>query len=72
VATGAWHTLDDFVAAARSAYPDLKVALPPAAGTGFAGFPYVRPGPSDTSAALRELGFATSYSFETTVLDCLT
>ncbi|MBM6595286.1 NAD-dependent epimerase/dehydratase family protein [Microvirga pudoricolor] len=72
VATGQWYTLDQFVSAVRSIYPDLQVDLPSEIRTGFAGFPFLRPGPSDTSAATNELGFTSVYSFAETVAHCVT
>ncbi len=57
VATGDWHTLAEFVDAVRRLYPGLEVAYPARIETGFAGFPAMRPAPSCTDAAARELGF---------------
>ncbi len=57
VAPGAWHTMAEFVDAVRLVHPGLQVTLPPPSGKGFAGFPHIRPAPSSTEAAARELGF---------------
>jgi UDP-glucose 4-epimerase len=67
VATGAWYTLDDFVAAVRNVYPRLHVDVPVQVTTGFAGFPFKRPAPSDVTAAERELDFRAAYSLEETI-----
>lgn len=67
IAPGTWYSLEEFVASIRILYPDLSVELPPASGKGFAGFPFLRPGPSDTTAAERELYFHCCYSLADTV-----
>ena len=62
VAPGTWHTMAEFIDAVRNVFPTLDTALPPDTGRGFAGFPHIRPAPSDTSAAERELGFRCRHS----------
>lgn len=62
VAPGTWHTMAEFVAAVRGVYPSLQVTLPPPSTKGFAGFPHMRPAPSNTIAAARELQFSCSHS----------
>lgn len=57
VAPGQWHTLAEFVAAMQAVYPLLQVQPFDEPSSGFAGFPYRRPAPSDVSAAREELGF---------------
>ena len=70
VATGRSHSLDEFVEAVRFIYPKLRVLPVHEVTTGFAGFPYTRPAPSDVGAAARELGFRTMYSLEDTIRYC--
>ena len=67
VAPGTWHTMGEFVDAVRPLHPQLQVALPPPTGKGFAGFPHMRPAPSSTEAAQRELGFTCAYDLEQTI-----
>lgn len=62
VAPGRTVSMAEFVAAAERAFPGLKVSLPRPPHTGFAGFPHIRPAPSDTAAAEREIGFACRHS----------
>lgn len=61
VANGQAHTIGEFVDAVRQNYPALDVTCPEAIRTGFAGFPHLRPAPSSTEAAHRELGFVSAY-----------
>lgn len=70
VATGRCSTLDDFVASVRRVRPNLDVEIPVRPTTGFAGFPLIRPAPSSTEAARRELAFETAYSLEDTIAYC--
>jgi UDP-glucose 4-epimerase len=70
VATGRSHSLDEFVEAVRVIYPKLRVLPVHEVTTGFAGFPYTRPAPSDIGAAARELGFHTMYSLEDSIRYC--
>jgi UDP-glucose 4-epimerase len=70
IATGAWHTLDEFITAVQNIYPGLRVEIPHQITTGFAGFPFTRPAPSDVTAAERELAFRAAYSLEETVSFC--
>lgn len=67
VAPGTWCTLAEFVAAVRDVAPGLSVTLPPPSGKGFAGFPHLRPAPSDTGAAARDLGFRCAHSLTDTI-----
>jgi UDP-glucose 4-epimerase len=67
VATGAWHTLAEFCDAVRAIYPGLGVDQKIASSGGFAGFPHLRPAPSDTRAAASELDFQTLYSLGDTI-----
>lgn len=67
IATGSWHSFDEFCAAVRAIYPSLAVDLKVAPKAGFAGFPHQRPAPSAISAAAEELGFTATYSLEQTV-----
>jgi UDP-glucose 4-epimerase len=62
IATGAWHTLPEFVAAIRAVFPELTVEIAALPKGGFAGFPFERPAPSDPGAAARELDFRAAYS----------
>ena len=64
VATGAAHTLQDFVDTVRRVHPALRVALGPEPETGFAGFPHRRPAPSDVDAARRDLDFVCRHGLE--------
>lgn len=61
IAPGTWYTMADFVAMVRLVHPSLEVTLPAPTGTGFAGFPHMRPAPSCTIAAGRDLGFRCRY-----------
>jgi len=61
VATGDWCSLDEFVAIMRGVFPRLRVSVPTPSSTGFAGFPHLRPAPSETANAARELGFSAKY-----------
>jgi UDP-glucose 4-epimerase len=67
VATGGWVSLGEFVEAAQSVLPGLEVMVPPDSGKGFAGFPHVRPAPSDVAAAARELGFRCGFGLAETI-----
>jgi len=67
VAPGSWFTLAEFVAAVQRVFPGLTVALPPESGTGFAGFPHMRPAPSDVSALAGEIGFRCRYDLAETI-----
>jgi UDP-glucose 4-epimerase len=51
-------TLEDAAAAVAAAAGPFRLVRAAGGGTGFAGFPHIRPAPSSTDAALRELGFA--------------
>ncbi len=62
IAPGTWHTMAEFIDAVRKVFPTLDAEPPPETGRGFAGFPHIRPAPSDTSAAERELGFSCRHS----------
>ncbi len=70
VATGRSYSLDEFVEVVRLIYPKLRVDRALKVATGFAGFPYIRPAPSDVGAATRELGFHAIYSLEDTIRYC--
>lgn len=72
VANGDWFSLDDFVSTVRGIYPALQVEIPTPPGVGFAGFPHLRPAPSDISAAARELGFRARISLAETIAHCCT
>lgn len=61
IAPGTWHTMTEFVEAVRLVHPSLDVTFPPPTGKGFAGFPHMRPAPSCTEAAARDLGFRCRY-----------
>jgi UDP-glucose 4-epimerase len=67
VAPGDWHSLAEFVACVRAVHPGLEVDLPPESDKGFAGFPHLRPAPSDVSGLARELGFGCRYRLEETI-----
>jgi len=67
VAPGSMVTLDQFVEATRAVYPDLEVSVPEPVSTGFAGFPHLRPAPSSTAAAERDLGFTCTYDLADTI-----
>lgn len=64
VASGLAVSMPEFLAAAEKTFPGLKTLLPPLPETGFAGFPCIRPAPSSTAAATRELGFSCRYTLE--------
>lgn len=57
IATGTSVDLLGFIAAVRAAWPALDVSLDEIPRTGFAGFPHLRPAPTDVAAAASELGF---------------
>lgn len=61
VASGHWHSLEDFIDAVRQRFPALAVEIPQAIKTGFAGFPHQRPAPSSTEAARREIDFSANH-----------
>ncbi|CAH1661145.1 MULTISPECIES: NAD(P)-dependent oxidoreductase [unclassified Chelatococcus] len=67
IATGAWYSFEDVCDVVRGIYPDLSVDLGVNVTSGFAGFPHMRPAPSSTAAAKRELGFTAAYRLEDTV-----
>lgn len=67
VATGDWYSLDAFVATMRAVFPRLLVAVPTLSTTGFAGFPYLRPAPSETRHAEAELGFRAQHKLGDTI-----
>ncbi len=67
IATGAWHTLDELVAAVQTVYPALAADIAARPKGGFAGFPFERPAPSDAGAAARDLGFRAAYSLADTI-----
>ncbi len=71
IAPGSWYSLAEFVDVVRRVCPDLEVDLPAEAATGFAGFPHLRPAPSDVSAAARELGFRCSHDLYETIRDAI-
>ena len=58
VGSGEASRFDDVVTAVRALHPRLQVQLTVEPSGGFAGFPHLRPAPSDISAAARELGWA--------------
>lgn len=67
IADGQWHSLGDFVAAVKRVYPLLRVDWPKHISTGFAGFPYQRPAPSDHRMAQSELGFTCAHSLQDSI-----
>lgn len=67
IATGHWFSLNEFVDVVRQRYPSLTLAECNLPDGGFAAFPYLRPAPSNISAAQRELGFSAAYSLADTV-----
>ena len=69
VATGEWHSFEDVCAAVRRVHPTLEVDLRVTPKGGFAGFPHLRPAPSDTGAAQRELGFRARIGLAETIRD---
>ncbi|RUM96679.1 NAD(P)-dependent oxidoreductase [Pseudaminobacter arsenicus] len=69
IATGEWYSFDQFCDAVRAIYPDLRVRLKIPPTGGFAGFPYLRPAPSDIRLAADELGFKAKYSLHKTIED---
>jgi len=69
VATGDWHSFDQFCDAVRALYPDLHVRLNVPLKGGFAGFPHLRPAPSEIRLAADELGFRAKYSLHDTIRD---
>lgn len=71
VATGDWYSFDEFCDAVRTIYPDLRVETKVAATGGFAGFPFLRPAPSNTQLAADEIGFEAKYRLRTTMEDCV-
>lgn len=64
IAPGRAVTMLEFVAAAERAFPGLKALPPSPPDTGFAGFPHLRPAPSNTAAAEREIGFSCRHGLE--------
>lgn len=69
IATGLWHSFDEVCAAVRSIYPALTVDLRVSAKGGFAGFPHLRPAPSDVRQAEQELGFRAAITLAETIRD---
>lgn len=69
IGTGAWHSFDEVCAAVRRIYPGLTVELRIPIKNGFAGFPHLRPAPSDVRLAERELGFKATLSLAHTIRD---
>ena len=67
VATGDWCSLDEFIATMRAVFPRLQVSVPRPSTTGFAGFPHLRPAPSDTRLAAAELGFRAQHNLGDTI-----
>ncbi len=67
IAPGTWFSLPEFVAVVREVFPRLDVALPPPLATGFAGFPHLRPAPSATEAAARDLDFRCTFTLADTI-----
>jgi UDP-glucose 4-epimerase len=67
VAPGTWVTIGEFIAAVRTVFPALTVDVTPRTGKGFAGFPFLRPAPSDVQAAAVELGFRCRYGLADSV-----
>lgn len=63
----AQHGFEDVVAAVRRVLGPLEVTHPPLPDTGFAGFRYRRPGPTDVSAATRDLGFSCAHDLDDTL-----
>ena len=63
----AQHGFADVVEAVRRVLGPLEVEHPPLPETGFAGFRYKRPGPTDVSAATRDLGFSCAHDLEDTL-----
>ena len=70
VANGSWFSLDAFIATVRDQFPALRVEIPKAPTAGFAGFPHLRPAPSDIGAAARELGFCARITLGDTIAHC--
>jgi UDP-glucose 4-epimerase len=69
IAPGQAVTLAEFAACVARVHPGLRVRLPAPDGRGFAGFPHLRPGPSDVTAAAREMGFRCVHDLEATIRD---
>ena len=67
VATGDWYSLDAFVATMRTVFPRLLVSVPTPSTSGFAGFPHLRPAPSETRHAEAELGFRAQHKLGDTI-----
>jgi UDP-glucose 4-epimerase len=61
IAAAELATLDDIIGYVREIYPGLTVRFAVEPTGGFAGFPYARPGASDTRATETELGFKAKY-----------
>lgn len=61
------YRLEEFVATVARVIGPFEVTWPGPLRMGFAGFAHLRPGPSDTGAAARELGFACAHALEDTL-----
>jgi UDP-glucose 4-epimerase len=70
IATGDWYSFDQFCDAVRATLPDRRVTMKVPLKGGFAGFPYLRPAPSDIRLAADELGFKAKYGLGKTIEDC--
>lgn len=71
IATGDWYSFNQFCDAVRAIYPALRVRLKIPLTGGFAGFPYLRPAPSDIRLAAAELGFKAKYGLHETIGQCV-
>lgn len=67
VATGDWCSFEDVCNAVLLVYPALTIDLRVTPKGGFAGFPHLRPSPSDVRAAARELGFRARFRLPETI-----
>lgn len=70
IGMGVLHGFDDFVQAARRVVPGLRVEVRVTPAGGFAGYPLLRPQPSDNSAARRDLGFAHTHDLTAALAAC--
>lgn len=60
-------TLENFCSAARSAFPGIDLRVVGRNLGGFAGAPFIRPAPTDISAASRDLGFTPRHDLASTL-----
>ncbi len=72
IGMGVLHSFEDFVRAAARAVPGFRVQVRAKPAGGFAGYPLIRPQPSDIGAAKRELGFAPQYDLADALAACAT